>query len=59
MQALILHGHDSFPDGPKLYGGRTNLDTRAWRTGRLVIGVFDDEKPGGPIDFVSVTGPAM
>ena len=39
--------------------GRTNLDTRAWRTGRLVIGVFDDEKAGGPIDFISVTGPAI
>jgi serine/threonine protein phosphatase 1 len=55
----VVHGHDSFPDGPQLYGGRTNLDTRAWQTGRLVIGVFDDEKPGGPIDFISVTGPAM
>jgi serine/threonine protein phosphatase 1 len=50
----IVHGHDSFVDGPKLYEGRSNLDTRAWRTGRLVIAVFDDDKPGGPIDFVTV-----
>ena len=50
----VVHGHDSFVDGPKLYEGRTNLDTRAWRTGRLVIGVFDDEKPGGAIDFIRV-----
>jgi serine/threonine protein phosphatase 1 len=55
----VVHGHGSFPDGPRLYEGRTNLDTRAWRTGRLVIGVFDDGKAGGPIDFISVTGPAM
>lgn len=52
----VVHGHDSFPHGPKLFEGRTNLDTRAWRTGRLVIGVFDDGKPGGPIDFIRVVG---
>lgn len=53
----VVHGHDSFVDGPKLYEGRSNLDTRAWRTGRLVIGVFDDDKPGGPVDFIQVMGP--
>jgi serine/threonine protein phosphatase 1 len=53
----VVHGHDSFTDGPKLYEGRTNLDTRAWRTGRLVIGVFDDDKPGGPVDFIQIMGP--
>ena len=53
----VVHGHDSFVDGPKLYEGRTNLDTRAWQTGRLVIGVFDDETPGGPVDFIQVIGP--
>lgn len=53
----VVHGHNSFADGPELYEGRTNLDTLAWRTGRLVTGVFDDAKPGGPIDFVVVKGP--
>jgi serine/threonine protein phosphatase 1 len=53
----VVHGHDSFTDGPKLYEGRTNLDTRAWRTGRLVIGVFDDDKLGGPVDFIQIMGP--
>jgi len=52
----VVHGHDSFVDGPKLYEGRTNLDSRAWRTGRLVIGVFDDEQAGGPVDFIQVLG---
>ncbi len=52
----VVHGHNSFADGPELYDGRTNLDTLAWRTGRLTIGVFDDAKPGGPIDFIVVTG---
>src|SRR5947209_2171956 len=52
----VVHGHNSLAEGPELYDGRTNLDTLAWRTGRLVVGVFDDTKPGGPIDFVVVKG---
>ncbi|HKO69657.1 MAG TPA: metallophosphoesterase [Bradyrhizobium sp.] len=53
----LVHGHDSFPDGPLLYEGRSNLDTKAWETGRLMIGVFHDERPGGPVDFLVVKGP--
>lgn len=53
----IVHGHNSNAAGPELFEGRTNLDTLAWRTGRLVTGVFDDGKPGGPVDFVVVRGP--
>ena len=52
----VVHGHDNFPDGPLLYQGRTNLDTLAWRTGRLTVGVFDDDRPGGPVDLVVVRG---
>jgi serine/threonine protein phosphatase 1 len=52
----VVHGHDNDPDGPLLYQGRTNLDTLAWRTGRLTIGVFDDDRPGGPIDFIIIKG---
>ena len=50
----VVHGHDNCPEGPLLYEGRTNLDTSAWRTGRLVIGVFEDDRPGGPVDFIVV-----
>ena len=53
----VVHGHNSFAAGPELFDGRTNLDALAWRTGRLVTGVFDDDKPGGPVDFVVVRGP--
>jgi len=53
----VVHGHDNDPDGPLLYEGRTNLDAAAWRTGRLVVGVFDDDRPGGPVDFMVVRGP--
>jgi len=52
----VVHGHDNDPNGPLLYQGRTNLDTLAWRTGRLVIGVFDDDRPGGPVDVIEVRG---
>jgi serine/threonine protein phosphatase 1 len=54
----VVHGHDNCPVGPLLYEGRTNLDTLAWRTGRLTIGVFDDDSPGGPVDFIVIRGSA-
>jgi serine/threonine protein phosphatase 1 len=52
----VVHGHDNDPDGPLLFEGRTNLDTAAWRTGRLTVGVFDDDRAGGPVDFIVVKG---
>jgi serine/threonine protein phosphatase 1 len=52
----VVHGHDNCPEGPLLYDGRTNLDTLAWRTGRLTVGVFDDATPGGPVDFILIKG---
>ena len=51
----IVHGHTPARNGPQLFSGRTNLDTGAFHTGRLVIGVFDDAQPGGPIDLMEVT----
>jgi len=53
----VVHGHDNDPEGPLLFEGRSNLDTLAWRTGRLTVGVFDDDRPGGPVDFIVVRGP--
>ena len=50
----VVHGHDPNEDGPLLHPGRTDLDTLAWATGRLVIGVFDDAVAGGPIDLIEV-----
>jgi predicted MPP superfamily phosphohydrolase len=52
----VVHGHDNFPEGPLLYEGRSNLDTLAWRTGRLVIGIFDDGQAGGPVDLIEIQG---
>jgi serine/threonine protein phosphatase 1 len=50
----VVHGHDPKMDGPILTKGRTNLDTMAWKTGRLAIGVFDDGIPGGPVEVLEV-----
>jgi hypothetical protein len=55
-QRHIVHGHDAHAHGPILKRNRTNLDTMAWRTGRLVIGVFDDDVPGGPLEILEVRG---
>lgn len=54
----VVHGHHQHADGPHTWkdtkkGGRTNLDTFAWKTGRLVVGVFDDDHLE-PIDFIEV-----
>ena len=45
-----------FPKGRCYTKAGTNLDTLAWRTGRLTIGVFDDDRPGGPVDFIVIRG---
>ena len=55
----VVHGHDNCPDGPLLYEGRTNLDTLAWRTGRLTIGIFDDDQSGSPVDFIVIKGTSL
>jgi serine/threonine protein phosphatase 1 len=38
----IVHGHHQSATHPLLKPHRTNLDSFAWFTGRLAIGVFDD-----------------
>lgn len=53
----VVHGHHQFADGPHVYhskhGGRTALDTWAYHTGRLVVGVYDDSQ-GHAIDYIEV-----
>jgi serine/threonine protein phosphatase 1 len=58
-QRHIVHGHHQHADGPILKKNRTNLDTFAWYIGRLVIGVFDDYTPGGPLQILEVRGPSI
>ena len=55
-QRHVVHGHERRANGPILKRKRTNLDTFAWYTGRLVIGVFDDDVPGGPLEILETRG---
>lgn len=55
----LVHGHDPHPDGPLRLANRTGLDTLAWRTGRLCVGVFDDARAGAPFDVIEVKKPAV
>jgi serine/threonine protein phosphatase 1 len=50
----VVHGHTPQPNGPVIVDGRTNLDTLAWETGRLVVGVFDSEIAGAASGFIEV-----
>jgi hypothetical protein len=58
----VVHGHTPNPQGPEKLSRRTNLDTLAWKTGRLVIAVFDDHTPGPATKYIELPGartPAM
>ena len=50
----VVHGHDANERGLFVGKRRANLDTLAWKTGRLSIGVFGD-RPGGPSEILEVT----
>jgi serine/threonine protein phosphatase 1 len=58
-QRHVVHGHHQHANGPIFKKKRTNLDTFAWYTGRLAIGVFDDAAPGGPIEILEVHGESI
>jgi calcineurin-like phosphoesterase family protein len=53
----VVHGHQGNPSAPIVTMGKTNLDGVAWKTGRLVVGVFDDDRPGGASEFLEIVGP--
>jgi serine/threonine protein phosphatase 1 len=53
----VVHGHDADANAPIVTRGRTNLDGLAWKTGRLVIGVFEDDRPGGASEFLEIVCP--
>jgi len=53
----VVHGHHADPKAPIVTNGKTNLDGLAWKTGRLVIGVFENDRPGGASEFLDVAGP--
>lgn len=52
----VVHGHHADERGPVVSKGKTNLDAMAWRTGRLVVGIFRDDTVGGGVEFLEVRG---
>lgn len=44
----VVHGHVQHADGPILLEHTTNLDTFAWYTGRLAVGVFEARGRSAP-----------
>ncbi len=54
----LVHGHHANQDAPIVTKGKTNLDGLAYKTGRLVVGVFEDDKVGGATEFLEIVGPA-
>lgn len=53
----IVHGHHQHDRNPHAHmKHRTNLDSFAWHSGRLAIGVFDDEVAGGPVKVLDAIG---
>lgn len=51
----VVHGHTPDRTGPVTFGNRTAMDVGAVWTGRYVVGVFDDNVPGGPVRVIEVT----
>lgn len=55
----IVHGHEQSASHPLRKRHRTNLDSFAWATGHLAIGVWDDDYPDGPMRILDVIGKPM
>lgn len=55
MGRHVVHGHTPKKNGPELFKNRTNLDCGGVFWGRLVVGIFDDDTAGGPIDLIEVS----
>jgi serine/threonine protein phosphatase 1 len=55
----VVHGHQANPRGPIVTGGKTNLDCMAWKTGRLLVGVFNDELAGGASEYLEIVGQSV
>jgi serine/threonine protein phosphatase 1 len=52
----VAHGHTPKMNGPIILTNRSNWDTGANFTNRLVLGVFKDDVPGGPVEQLVIKG---
>ena len=50
----LCHGPTPSMENPATVGNRTNVDSGAVFGGKLSAAVFDDDAPGGPIEFIQV-----
>ena len=63
FEVHVVHGHTPLwkgkpdPAAPERLDHRTNLDTAAFATGVLSIGVFRSDETGGPVEVLQVVGP--
>ena len=55
QEKTVVHGHHQHIDGPHSWEYREALDTWAYYTGRLVVGVFDDTQ-GPALKYLEVLG---
>jgi serine/threonine protein phosphatase 1 len=65
FESHVVHGHTPLwkgkpdPSLPECLPHRTNLDTAAFATGILSVGVFERMSLGGPVEILSVRGEAF
>lgn len=52
----VVHGHDGTTAAPVVSGGKSNLDGLAWKTGRLVVGIYAEDSPGPAVDYLEIIG---
>jgi serine/threonine protein phosphatase 1 len=52
----VVHGHHASSQAPLVTRGKTNLDSLAWKTGRLMVGVFLNEQPGPAMEYLEIIG---
>lgn len=50
----LCHGHTPSAGNPETIGNRTNIDSGCVYGGSLTAAVFDDDRPGPPIRFLSI-----
>lgn len=50
----VVHGHHANRLAPIVRTKKTNLDGMAWKTGRLIVGIFNDDEPGGASGFLEI-----
>jgi serine/threonine protein phosphatase 1 len=54
----LVHGHTPLDENPRTTGSRTNIDTGCVFGGRLTAAVFEDQRPGPPVRFLSIASGA-